>query len=161
MERLEDAQPLLAGVGVARDLLPGMGERTILHAGPPIEWADMSGPLRGAVVGAALYEGWPATSRTPSGWPPPASSSSGRATSAARSGRWPAWSAPSMPMCVVENDAHGNRAFCTFNEGLGKVLRYGAYDDEVLDRLAWIRDVLARVFAARSSGWASRSTCAR
>ena len=55
--RLEDAQPLLAGVGVARDLLPDMGERTILHAGPPIEWADMSGPLRGAVIGAAVYEG--------------------------------------------------------------------------------------------------------
>ena len=53
----------------------------------------------------------------------------------------------SMPMCVVENGAHGNRAFCTFNEGLGKVLRYGANDASVLDRLAWIRDVLARVFA--------------
>jgi hypothetical protein len=47
----------------------------------------------------------------------------------------------------VENDTHGNRAFCTFNEGLGKVLRYGAYDDEVLDRLHWMHDVLAPVFA--------------
>jgi len=53
----------------------------------------------------------------------------------------------SMPMYVVENATHGNRAFCTFNEGLGKVLRYGANDDEVLERLAWMRDVLARVFA--------------
>jgi len=50
-------------------------------------------------------------------------------------------------MCVIENTTHGNRAFCTFNEGLGKVLRYGANDDTVLERLAWIRDVLARVFA--------------
>jgi hypothetical protein len=57
VERLEAAQPMLSGVGVARDLLPEMGERTILHAGPPIEWADMSGPLRGAVIGAAVYEG--------------------------------------------------------------------------------------------------------
>jgi hypothetical protein len=54
----------------------------------------------------------------------------------------------SMPMWVVENGAAGNRAFCTLNEGLGKVLRYGAYDAEVLDRLAWMRDVLARVLAA-------------
>jgi hypothetical protein len=53
----------------------------------------------------------------------------------------------SMPMCVIENATHGNRAFCTFNEGLGKVLRYGANDATVLERLAWIRDVLARVFA--------------
>jgi hypothetical protein len=52
-----------------------------------------------------------------------------------------------MPMCVVENATHGNRAYCTFNEGLGKVLRYGANDAEVLARLGWIRDVLARVFA--------------
>ena len=36
---------------------PDIGDRTILHAGPPIEWADMSGPLRGAVIGAAVYEG--------------------------------------------------------------------------------------------------------
>jgi hypothetical protein len=54
---------------------------------------------------------------------------------------------PSMPMCIVENATHGNRAFCTFNEGLGRVLRYGANGDDVLERLAWIRDVLARVFA--------------
>src|SRR5919201_1977473 len=54
----------------------------------------------------------------------------------------------SMPMCAVENPVHGNRASCTFNEGLGKVLRYGAYDAEVLDRLRWMRDVLAPVFAA-------------
>ena len=53
----------------------------------------------------------------------------------------------SMPMWVVENATHGNRAFCTLNEGLGRVLRYGANDDEVLTRLRWIRDVLAPVTA--------------
>jgi hypothetical protein len=53
-----------------------------------------------------------------------------------------------MPMWVVENGAAGNRAYCTLNEGLGKVLRYGAYDAEVLDRLAWMGDVLAQVLAA-------------
>src|SRR5688500_8792850 len=55
VERMEAATPHLTGVGVARDLL-GLDDRTILHAGPPIEWADMSGPLRGAIVGAAVYE---------------------------------------------------------------------------------------------------------
>jgi hypothetical protein len=147
VRRLDDAQPLLAGVGVARDLLPDMGERTILHAGPPIDWDEMSGPLRGAVIGAAVHEGL----------------ASDRADAARRAAAGEFEFAPchergavgpmagvvsaSMPMCVVENATHGNRAFCTFNEGLGKVLRYGANDDEVLDRLAWIRDVLARVFA--------------
>ena len=147
VQRLDDAQPLLVGVGVARDLLADMGERTILHAGPPIGWDDMSGPLRGAVIGAAVHEGL----------------ASDRDDAARRAAAGEFEFAPchergavgpmagvvsaSMPMCVVENAAHGNRAFCTFNEGLGKVLRYGANDDEVLDRLAWIREVLARVFA--------------
>jgi hypothetical protein len=46
----------------------------------------------------------------------------------------------SMPVFVVENLAFGNRAFATINEGLGRVLRYGAVDDGVLARLAWLRD---------------------
>ena len=57
-ERYLAAQPRLDGVGVAREVLPGMGERTILHAGPPIAWERMCGPMRGAIVGAILYEGW-------------------------------------------------------------------------------------------------------
>ena len=54
------AQPVLAGIGVARTHLPGMGERMILHAGPPIAWQEMCGPMQGAVIGAILYEGWAA-----------------------------------------------------------------------------------------------------
>jgi len=53
-----------------------------------------------------------------------------------------------MPMWIVTNEAAGNRAVSTLNEGLGKVLRYGAYDTEVLDRLKWMRDVLAPVMSA-------------
>ena len=146
-ERLDSAQPMLVGVGTARDLLPDMGERTILHAGPPIEWQDMSGPLRGAVIGAAVYEGLAddhadAERRAAAG-----ELEFGPCHERGAVGPMAGVVSASMPMCVIENAAHGNRAFCTFNEGLGKVLRYGANDDEVLDRLRWIRDVLARVFA--------------
>ena len=147
LARLEDAQPLLAGVGVARDLLPDMGERTILHAGPPIEWADMSGPLRGAVLGAAVYEGLAGSLEEAERLAASGAFEFGPCHERGAVGPMAGVVSPSMPMCVVENGAHGNRAFCTFNEGLGKVLRYGANDASVLDRLAWIRDVLARVFA--------------
>jgi hypothetical protein len=145
--RLDAAQPMLVGVGTARDLLQDMTDRTLLHAGPPIEWPDMSGPLRGAIVGAVLHEGL----------------ATDPADAERRAARGDFEFAPchergavgpmagvvsaSMPMCVVENATHGNRAFCTFNEGLGKVLRYGANDAEVLERLDWIREVLARIFA--------------
>ena len=50
-----------------------------------------------------------------------------------------------MPVWIFENAAFGNRAYCTFNEGLGKVLRYGAFSDEVLERLRWIETDLAPV----------------
>ena len=45
---------------------------------------------------------------------------------------------PSMPVWVVENTAAGNRAFCNLNEGLGKVLRFGANSPDVLERLRWL-----------------------
>jgi uncharacterized protein DUF1116 len=147
VERLDSAQPMLAGVGVARELLPDMGERTILHAGPPIQWADMSGPLRGAVLGAAVYEGLAESLEDAERRAAAGEFEFAPCHERGAVGPMAGVVSASMPMCVIENARHGNRAFCTFNEGLGKVLRYGANDDDVLDRLRWIRDVLARVFA--------------
>ena len=47
---------------------------------------------------------------------------------------------PSMPVFVVENRTAGNRAYCNFNEGLGKVLRFGANDPAVIERLRMIAE---------------------
>ena len=47
-----------------------------------------------------------------------------------------------MPVFVVENETDGNEAYCSMNEGIGKVLRFGAYSQEVVERLRWMRDVL-------------------
>jgi hypothetical protein len=147
VERIESAQPHLVGVGIARELLPGISDNTILHAGPPIEWQDMSGPLRGAVIGAAVYEGLATDHEDAERRAAAGEFEFGPCHERGAVGPMAGVVSPSMPMCVIENATHGNRAFCTFNEGLGKVLRYGANDDTVLTRLAWIRDVLARVFA--------------
>jgi hypothetical protein len=147
VKRIDDAQPMLVGVGTARDLLPGIGDRTILHAGPPIEWPDMSGPLRGAVLGAAVYEGLATDLEDAERRAAAGEFEFGSCHERGAVGPMAGVVSPSMPMCVIENATHGNRAFCTFNEGLGKVLRYGANGPDVLERLAWIRDVLARVFA--------------
>ena len=70
-----------------------------------------------------------------------------RATTTARSGRWPASSARRCRSSWSRTPPRGNRAFATLNEGLGKVLRFGAYDETVLDRLRWFRDI-ARAGAA-------------
>jgi len=142
LQRLIGATPTLTGIRRARDVWPGF-DRTILHAGPPIDWARMCGPMRGAVLGALLYEGW--------------ASSEDEAQTLAASGTirfapchhfdavgpMAGIISPSMPLYVVENAAGATAAYSTLNEGLGKVLRYGAYAPEVLERLRWIERVLA------------------
>src|SRR3954464_5064029 len=57
LHRLLATRPRLLGVARAGDVLPGLGAHLLLHAGPPIDWERASGPLRGAVIGALLYEG--------------------------------------------------------------------------------------------------------
>lgn len=143
LDRINAAQPVLIGMGRALDTIPGMDENTLLHAGPPITWERMSGPLRGAIAGALLFEG--------------RAGSYDEAEALAKSGvikfspchehnavgPMAGVVSPSMPVFIIENKTFNNRTYCTINEGLGKVLRYGAYGEEVIDRLRWMRDKLA------------------
>lgn len=145
LERLQKAQPTLVGIGVAIDNIPGMTRKTILHAGPPITWDRMSGPLRGAIIGGLIYEGL--------------ASNEEEAIKLAESGEitfdschhhdsvgpMAGVTTASMPVWIVKNEAFGNYAYCTLNEGLGKVLRYGAYGEEVITRLKWMEKTLAPV----------------
>lgn len=147
MERLLAAQPLLVDVRPAREAV-GLGDRRLLHAGPPIAWERMCGPVRGAIVGAILFEGWaatPADAETLAG-----SGSIGFSPCHHHGAVGPMAGviSPSMPVVVVENAAAGTRAYATLNEGLGKVLRFGAYDASVLERLRWFRDVLGPALSA-------------
>jgi hypothetical protein len=136
----QGAQPVLAGIGVARAVIPDMRERTVLHSGPPIAWERMCGPMQGALIGAILYEGWARS----------------HADAAALAGRGEVEFAPChhhgavgpMPVWIVVDREHGGRAYCNFNEGLGKVLRFGANSQEVLERLRWLAAVLAPALAA-------------
>jgi hypothetical protein len=105
----------------------------------------MSGPLRGAIVGAAIYEGIATDYEDADRQARSGAFTFSPCHEHASVGPMAGVVSPSMPMWIIENEAHGNRAFCTFNEGLGKVLRYGAYDAEVIDRLRWIEQVLAPV----------------
>jgi len=130
---------------LAADVIPGMHDGLILHAGPPVAWDRMCGPMRGAVVGGLILEG--------------TASSEEEAVEVAASGEidfdpchhhdavgpMAGVVTASMPVWIVENATAGNRAYCTLNEGLGKVLRYGAFSDEVIDRLNWMRNELAPI----------------
>ncbi len=141
-ERMLAAHPVLVDVQPAREVIPALREQRLLHAGPPITWERMCGPMRGAVIGACLYEGW--------------AKDEAEATHLAESGAidfqpchhshavgpMAGITSPSMPVYIIEDKTHGNLTFSSLNEGLGKVLRYGAYSSEVLERLHWMQEVL-------------------
>lgn len=143
VERMTSARPMLTGLGLARDVVPGMRDNLLLHAGPPIEWERMSGPLRGAVIGALIYEGL-------------AQDEAGAVAFVERGevdfepchhhscvGPMAGVTSSSMQVYVVEDATHGGRSFSNLNEGYGKVLRYGAFSDEVIEKLRWMNGAMA------------------
>ena len=141
LRRILAADPVLADVRRAGELIPALdAKRLLLHAGPPIEWARMCGPLRGAVCGAIVFEGWAADLAAAE-----ALAAGGEIEFAPNHhfgavGPMTGITTRSMPLMVVENRAFDNHSACAINEGLGKVMRFGANDAEVLARLAWLRD---------------------
>ena len=142
------AQPVLVGIGVAHSELPGMGSRMILHAGPPIAWQDMCGPMQGAVIGAMLFEGWAADADSARRLVQGGSITFAPTHHHGAVGPMAGVISPSMPVWIVENAAGGNRAYSNLNEGLGKVLRFGANSAEVIKRLQWMAQDLAPALKA-------------
>ena len=154
VERMLAADPVLVDVRPAGEVVEGLEDRMILHAGPPIEWARMCGPMQGAVAGAIVLEGWAPTLEAAT-----ALAASGEIRFAPNHhfdavGPMTGLTTRTMPVMVVENRAFGNRAFCTLNEGLGKVMRFGGNDEAVLDRLRWLASTLAPLLgdALRAAG---------
>ena len=149
VERMMAARPILRGVLPAREAIPALAAgRKLLHAGPPITWERAAGPLRGAMIGACLYEGWaqdPAEAEAllqggSVTWEP--------CHHHGAVGPMAGVTSPSMQVYVVENVTHGNRAYSNLNEGYGKVLRYGAYSPEVLVKLHWMNEVMGPLLNA-------------
>jgi hypothetical protein len=146
-ERMMEARPVLVGLGKAREVIPGMRDNLLLHAGPPITWERASGPMRGAITGALIFEG--------------KAKDEAEAQALVESGEielepchhhqavgpMAGVICSSMSVYILENKTHGNKSFSNLNEGYGKVLRYGAYSEEVLAKLRWMEDVMAPVLA--------------
>lgn len=142
IQRIKQARPVLIGMGLAKDVIPGYHDNLFLHAGPPISWDRMCGPLRGNVMGALIYEG--------------IAENEDEAEKIAGSseieyapchhyhsvGPMAGVISPNLPVFIIENKTFGNQAFCSMNEGLGKVLRYGGMGPEVYARLNWMKIVL-------------------
>ncbi len=142
------AQPVLVGVKPAHEAVPGMNGKIILHSGPPIPWKRMCGPQQGAVLGAVLFEGWAtnldaARKLVESGTVKLEPCHHHRAV-----GPMAGIVSPSMPVWIVRDNASGGEAYCNMNEGLGKVLRFGANGPDVLERLRWMAGTMGPILAA-------------
>ncbi|MBU4361228.1 DUF1116 domain-containing protein [bacterium] len=143
MEIILNGQPTLLDIGIAEEVIPGMTKKTILHAGPPIKWEKMSGPLRGAVIGALIYEGLAVDEKEAAELAASGEISYDPCHHHNTVGPMAGVVSASMPVWILQNKTYGNYSYCTLNEGLGKVLRYGAYSDEVIKRLKWMENLLA------------------
>jgi hypothetical protein len=148
VERMMDSRPVLIGVGKARDVIPGMRENLLLHAGPPIGWERMSGPMRGAVAGALIFEGRAKTYEEAEALVAKGDVEFAPCHHYQSAGPMSGLISPSMSVYIVEDQTHHHLAFSGLNEGYGKVLRYGAYSTEVIERLRWMDDVMAPVLDA-------------
>ncbi len=145
LKRMMEAQPVLTGVGLAKDLIPGMKSDLLIHAGPPITYDRMAGPMKGAIWGCLMYEGLAANID--------------EAKKLAESGKikyepchhhssvgpMAGLIAPSFMVYEVENKNGTNKAYSGLNEGRGKVLRMGAYSPEVMAKLHWMNEVMGPV----------------
>ena len=147
VRRILSGDPVLVDVVPAREAIPNLKPRMILHAGPPIDWARMCGPMRGAVTGIAVFEGWAKDLADAEAQAQAGAFAFHPNHDFGAVGPMTGMTTLSQPLLVVENRAFGNRAYCAINEGLGKVMRFGGNDAEVLARLAWLRDVLGPVLS--------------
>ncbi len=140
ISRMKAAKPVLVGMDLALNVVPEMTEHTILHAGPPIAWENMCGPMRGAVIGAVLFEGLAADDEEAVKLIESGAIKFDPCHEHKAVGPMAGVLSAHMPVHIVKNETNGDFAYCSINEGLGKVLRFGAYSKEVLDRLAFLRD---------------------
>jgi hypothetical protein len=142
VEKFMEARPVAITLAKALEIVPGMHENMLLHAGPPVTFERMSGPTRGAMIGALLFEG---KAKNPE-----------EAEKLLKSGKiefspchehmcaapMAGVISPSQLVYVIENQTHGIKCYSNLNEGRGKVLRMGAYSEDVLEKLRWMEAVL-------------------
>ncbi len=142
-EIFNQGEPTLVDVKYAKDVIAGIDKYTVGHAGPPIKWEDMCGPLQGAIKGAVVYEGVASTLEDAEKLVLDGTIKLVSNHSMGCVGPMTGMITYSMPLWEVKNTTFGNVAYCPFNEGLGKVMRFGANGPDVIARLKWIENELA------------------
>ncbi len=145
VERMMQSAPFWTDINLAKRLIPNMKDAMLLHAGPPVEWKDMSGPLRGVIIGACLYESWAKTKEEAERLASSGEIEFDSCHNHQSVGPMAGVISPSMPVYEVTDTKYGAKSFSNLNEGLGKVLRYGAFDQETIQKLNWMKGTMMPV----------------
>jgi hypothetical protein len=142
IDKITSAQPFLMDVVPAKSVIAELNNKTLLHAGPPIKWEQMTEPMKGSCYGAAIFEGWATNEEEADKMLSNGEVEFIPCHHVNAVGPMGGITSGNMPVFVVENKEAGNRAYCIMNEGIGQVLRFGAYNEEVVNRLHWMKEVL-------------------
>lgn len=151
LRRLDQGVPCLVDVRPALDVVPGMGERMLLHPGPPIAWADVCDPLRRSMRAAVVAEGWAADIAGANALFSSGSVTLGAANEHSTVVPMATALGPSAPVYVVDNAAGGTRAYAPVGQGPGDVAWFGRESAAAIERLVFLREVagsrMARIVA--------------
>ncbi|VDG89464.1 DUF1116 domain-containing protein [Sporosarcina sp. ZBG7A] len=148
IDKITGSAPFLVDVVPAKEKIKELNDgKVLLHAGPPIEWNDMTGPMQGSCIGASIYEGWASNEEEAEKQLAGGEVKFIPCHHVNAVGPMGGITSANMPVFVVENRTDGNEAYCIMNEGIGKVLRFGANSQEVIDRLKWMQDILGPTIA--------------
>lgn len=142
VNRIIQSKPVLIGFDKAINVVPNMTEKTIIHAGPPIEYQNMSGPMKGAVQGALVFEELASTLEEADTLAASGDIIFSPCHEHDSVGSMAGVTSANMYVHIIKNETYGNIAYTNLSEQLSKVLRFGANDQSVIDRLIWMRDVM-------------------
>lgn len=142
LDIFQGSEVRLIGMDIAKNVIPGMHDHMILHAGPPISWERMCGPMKGAVIGALIYEGLAKDETEALELIEKGAITFDPNHEHQAVGPMAGIISPNMPVFIMKNMTYGNLSFANVNEGAGKCLRFGAYGEDVIRRLHWMREKL-------------------
>jgi hypothetical protein len=140
IRRILSAKPFLVGVKPAIEVLPGMKRRSIFHAGPPIEWRRMCGPMKGAIVGTMIFEGWANSWEEAEKLAVEGEIELSPNHDHGAVGPMAGVISPSLPVMVVKNEKYGN---VNYGRIVEQKVQFGAFDKEAIASLQFWTDILA------------------
>jgi hypothetical protein len=140
IRRILSAKPFLVGVKPAIEVLPGMKRRSIFHAGPPIEWRRMCGPMKGAIVGTMIFEGWANSWEEAEKLIVEGEIELSPNHDHGAVGPMAGVISPSLPVMVVKNEKYGN---VNYGRIVEQKVQFGAFDKEAIASLQFWTDILA------------------